>query len=246
MTDGVPRFFLEAAKVIASALALDAARSYSHIPGRLTEIFRGTIHEQLDDTIASHRDTYDSHVLHAVRRLANERCKCQFKDKDGVECMNVYANHNKIKQHQGRYGGFLGDGEFESSFVNSLLKSWRKVLVDQLESTETSIASHSHESDPSSTNSSQIATKVVWSIHEVNIRNLYALLPGLDTIKEPRTCYWCLRDAPSEVLPCRHAICIRCAKNFAPAQSHDPRIIELNNCLLHHEAKIFNPLHGSA
>lgn len=51
-------------------------------------------------------------------------------------------------------------------------------------------------------------------------------------IQSYKTCFTCLRMIPDHALPCGHALCENCAKDFGtPSQSHES-VVEIEKCVL--------------
>lgn len=68
---------------------------------------------------------------------------------------------------------------------------------------------------------------------------MYQLAPDLH-FSSLSGCFWCLRDIPTERLPCGHWICEACVAEIGEASAHDVRLRLVRQCDQHQTAKILN------
>jgi hypothetical protein len=221
-------FMEKASPVLSSTIALIESRHSNSLPGRLRNIFEGATGARIQDSNADGKNSYRYQFEQAINLLCDTCLPCEA---FGGRCANFRLGH--AQGHKAVDGERLGGGDFESTFVQELESKWDLVLSSSLDRTERSI-------DVFATSSAHITgNSATWAVHCQNLKRLYAGFPHLQT-RGKFTCFWCLQESPSQVLPCGHAICILCAKSTGSFEDYeDQRVLFLERCILHHRAKDF-------
>lgn len=197
--------FAEAlAPVVCSAIVLDAVRSYENLPGSLADIFKGEISRTPHNAWKLSNNSYQTQVSKGFDSFVEASMRCEFVDSRGTRCVNCYLAHRKLDRHQSWDGNVIGYGPFESELLDEITKYWETEISASLQG----LAQMLEHDSPEATSQHQVPRDetVVWAIHQANLANLYTTLPSLH-IWDIFTCFWCIRNAVMEILPCGHGVC---------------------------------------
>jgi hypothetical protein len=234
---GVPKDLLATTTpVIASAVALDAARSYALMPGRLQEIYIGhsrVITGQNGElkAIAS-KGSYSNQVAAAFDEACSSFLRCEFRDVDGVRCVQTQKAHDATPLHRSRQGFVIGYGPFESAYAEELLRDVEEYMLSELANLEALVCAPSVRSTESLANA-QLDLQLALNAHEERISRLFEQLPHLELISF-YACFWCFTGIPIDRLPCDHVICADCANDFNHTGAPDAlQHVEITGCILH-------------
>lgn len=150
---------------------------------------------------------------------------CMFMTSKHVRCVNVQAGHSK--GHQNKEGKILGIGSYQCDLgYSELCAEWIASLQMHLQQQGNVAASEPYHD--------------VKSLHRLNVDTYYSQNGGVpEHIKLPSTCFCCLGEPAHHSLPCAHAVCTPCIKDYG-AQS-GPGTYYLVQCPLHVRSGTFNP-----
>lgn len=231
------------APVICSAVALDVVRSYEHLPGTLMDIFKGDASRATQNTWKLSSFSYENQVSSGFASFIEDSMRCEF-SKGNVRCENRYKAHLALRRHQGGNGEIIGNGSFESEFLDEITKYWETELKASLDSLTQLLGQDSKSlvaTSPTDAAERQVppTEAVIWSIHQDHLDELYRTLPKLE-ISDVHTCFWCMRNKVIEILPCSHAVCEACLVAMGSIDcSVDFRVVQIDFCNLHNPRKEF-------
>jgi hypothetical protein len=239
-------FTLQIFPVLASAIALNMARSNRRLPGTLISIFNGNSTTTKKES--TRENSYRYQVQQAVDLFCSLYCHCEYTHQDGRRCTNNRASHNSVNQHQDKNGKILGFGSFQSPFVDDLLEKWGKRIKGQLITIDTYLE-EKNINEETIRDIDRAKLDILWACHFEHLRALFHDLPKHGTT-DLFTCFWCLREFPVDILPCGHAICASCARVMGAQDGgsedsdSDSRVIWIYGCTLHPEFLDFKPFHA--
>lgn len=227
------------APVICSTIALDAVRSYENLPGSLADIFKGEISRPLHNAWKLSNHSYQTLVSKAFHSFVETSLQCEFVDSCGTRCVNRYLAHMKLNRHQSWAGHVIGYGAFESQFLDELMKNWENGISDSLQYLAQFLEHELLGDTTTSQRQTRLEETPVWSIHQANLASMYTKLPSLQ-IGDIFTCFWCVRDAAIEILPCGHGVCGACLPAIGDINRDvDSRVVHVHTCNLHHVPHTF-------
>jgi hypothetical protein len=233
--------------VIASAIALDVYRFSPDLPSKLREIFEGGLGPSGQPQTDLEFETYEAQIKRAIDKFCdNIECGAVVNGQLCRKARRVHTNDH----HEDAEGFHIGRGRFRNAFVNKIFATWKDALLSEIDKVDEKV---NNERRYFISNGCQAWTPLhskayaAWSVHFGNLKDLYVNAPGLDGKTSPHifVCLFCLREMPSRLLPCGHAICVRCVTAIATASrqplSKDQRTFDLDSCPLHTEATYFDP-----
>jgi hypothetical protein len=201
-----------AVPMICSTIALDGHRR--QFPGIFRDIFRADTSEFPSGSLEVRKGSYEMAVSEALQKFVESTLPCghTFSDSPGKEeriCVNGRKAHSQKGTkglHQDANGVSFGSGSFDPSFEHMFLAEWGRSLAEELNSLDTN-------KPPSP-----------WDLHRKAIRELHHLVPEVDLQRLP-SCVWCMRNSPTERLPCHHRICSSCVAAIGRKSEDDVRFI---------------------
>jgi hypothetical protein len=233
--------------VIASAIALDAYRFSPDLPSKLHDIFEGGSRESGQAQAGLDFETYEAQIKRAIDKFCdNSECGVVT---NGKLCTKARRTHTTYF-HEDDTGVMIGVGPFDDAFPSDVAATWKEALLVQIDKVDEKVdhARRHHISDNGQAWKPLYSKAyAAWSVHFAHLEDLYSTVPGLAEKTSPHifVCLFCLREMPSRLLPCGHAICVRCVTAIASAsrQSHskDQRAYDLHGCPLHTQAIHFDP-----
>ena len=149
----------------------------------------------------------------ALERYREKHWRCEARDPSGRwRCQNYWEGHDKGHQftcsdRPSTQANMLRVGEFKCSFEP-------KSTLDSLY----------HE-----------IKQILRSGQAIEKLSLTAQASGVSSISSNRTCFSCLSNSPSYILPCvplQHSICEECLKRFDTSGQHVGSTASLNHCPL--------------
>lgn len=241
-----------AGPVLASAIALDAARHFQNLPGLMRTIYQGFLLTSETQTRQSSKSSqsYEDCVSAAMDCFWKDRtCAYVTKSHKCVVLLRAHAEN----LHTDAEAVVIGNGAFvdDMNLVVDLKNYWQHSMIKHIEDVGNAIKL---QFDTSKTRSSKaLEVDAVWSVHSRILAKLTRENPqlrlGVDCTVSP--CFYCFREVGSNSLPCEHAVCEPCArsmefesKNGVASWKKDERFAVVDRCILHLETKIFdNPVY---
>lgn len=239
--DTVSGFCDTMAPLASSIIALDVVRTFGKLPGSLIDIYCGGTSQPDESVLNTLKNSYKSKFSKAFSRFTSTALRCQFVDGTGARCVNKHATH---PYHQNSQGSVIGPGSHKSELFDKLTDQWETKFPDSLRGLDQEVDQAIHPSENETIAQSNHDT--VWPIHRRAVEELYRTVPSLE-MADIFTCLWCLRNVPSELLPCGHGICSACLPWVSVQgqdRGNDPRLRVINRCSLHHVPRIFDPPSG--
>ncbi|KAH8880770.1 hypothetical protein GQ53DRAFT_848627 [Thozetella sp. PMI_491] len=208
-----------AVPLICSTIAMDSRRN--HFPGVLYHIFRGDTSNFSPGSLEMRDDSYEDTVDKALREFTDSTIPCGYmspgsSSEERTVCVNSKKAHGQGGKgfHQDASGVRFGSGLFDPYFEDNFLEQWAYALAAGLCSLETAEL-------PS-----------LWDLHRKAIRDLHDLVLDVNLQKLP-SCVWCMRNFPTERLPCGHWICSSCMVEIGIRSDDDDRVFIFKLCDQH-------------
>jgi len=207
-----------AVPLICSTIAMDSHRR--QFPGTLPFIFRGDTSELPSSNLKVQDGSYEKTVERALQEFANSTLPCGYTSpgsagKEKRICVNVRKAHsNGQGSHQDADGIRFGSGSFDPSFENEFQAKWGYALARGVFSLHTA------------------KLPDLWDLHRKAIRDLHDLAPEVNLQRLP-SCIWCMRNFPTERLPCGHWICSSCVVGIGRRSKDDGRVFIVELCDQH-------------
>jgi hypothetical protein len=201
------KIFKPLAHMVASCIMLDLTR----------QRYQGTAIDLFDKR-------YLPHCVEALRNFCQSHWLCSFSNKHGT-CANTQKGHGP-KGHQSSEGKVLAVGSFESEFQAELYEeTWKSELRGHLDKMRRDL---------------QIETFSTATFMEedlalqLHVRNMDAFFEHCSSAKNFRchsACFCCLRETPTEPLPCGHVLCLKCIQSYG--QLMEDYWVYMKHCPLH-------------
>lgn len=169
-------------------------------------------------------DKIKGYCINALDEFYERDAECMYVHTDpALKCVNTKAGH--AKGHQSSDGLHLAQGDFQTNYPDvcpEFLESIRKCVHDSVK------LLNDHDSDEKGARRS-LALKL-----HLNIVNNEAKAGFWTKVYSSNTCYGCLCCSPQYVLPCGHAFCEDCVRDFGERgdQGGSTTIFTHDDCLL--------------
>jgi hypothetical protein len=208
-----------AVPLICSTIAMDSHRR--QFPGILSHIFRGDTSELPSSNLEVRDGSYEKTVQRALQKFVDSTLPCGHTSpgsagKEERICVNSRKAHiyEDKGSHQDADGVRFGSGSFDPSFENRFQGQWANALAGRVQSLETAKPPN------------------LWDLHRKAIRDLHHLVPEVNLRRLP-SCVWCMRNFPTERLPCGHWICSSCVVGIGRRREDDSRVFIVELCDQH-------------
>lgn len=208
-----------AVPMICSTIAMDSHRR--QFPGILSDIFRSDTSELILSNLEVRDGSYEKTVQKALQKFADSTLPCghTFTSSPGkgeIICINGMKahGHNGKGSHQDANGVRFGSGSFDPSFKDRFEAQWAHALSSGLHSLDNA------------------KPPDLWDLHRTAIRDLHDLVPEVNLRRLP-SCLWCMRNFPTERLPCDHWICSSCVVGIGRRKEDDGRVFIVDLCDQH-------------
>jgi hypothetical protein len=209
--------------LICSTIAMDYHRR--RLPGTLRTIFQGGISATSSTESELPDGSYKATVQRAVQEFGDLKFPCGFtfsgsSDKGPSMCINSKTTHVRSGIHQSEDGKRSATGPFDPLYEQRFIEKWTYALETELAGLES------------------VEPADLWNRHRESIRALHGIRPDLDLGELP-SCVWCMRNPPTERLPCGHWICSSCVVEVGRKSTDDERVTVVELCDQHHGEERF-------
>jgi hypothetical protein len=201
------QIFEPLSRMVASCIMLDLTR----------QKYQGTAIDLFDKR-------YLSHCVEALHNFCESYWPCSYESKNG-RCANTQQGHG-TKGHQNSYGKVLAVGSFQSGFeAANYEETWKNLLRDHLDKMrrdlqlETFSTATFREED------------LALQLHVRNMDIFFKQCGSANKFRSHSACFCCLRETPTEPLPCRHVLCLRCIQSYGMIM--DDYWVSMRHCPLH-------------
>lgn len=201
------QLFKPLARMVASCIMLDLTR----------QKYQGTAIDLFDRR-------YMSHCVKALHEFCQAYWVCSYESKHG-KCANTQQGHGP-KGHQNISGKVLAVGPFQSDFeATNYEDTWITSLRDHVDTMRRNLQLETF---------STATFKEEDLALQLHIRNMDVFFKHFGSATKFRShsaCFCCLRETPTEPLPCRHVLCIRCIRSYGMVM--DDYWVSMRHCPLH-------------
>lgn len=185
------------------------------------------------------RDEFEKNCSKAIELYQSKFQPCAFEFSDGSRCVNVSVVHT---DHHQSSKGLSYTGKIDlSDYVedrSDTVQSIKRTFIDLYKDLHSSMASESTLTKPLLARVTELRREILGS----NRLSRTETLTPLDSTpksfwaraKSTTTCFACLQSVPDHTLPCGHALCDECVKDFGKPLQLRHYYFALDECILCH------------